>query len=166
MMRKAAIRPYVKHTGGHVANATFAPAAILGVPAVWAWRLAAVSVITAAAVAGAAIGGWHTPSQIEPALVNLLRFMASLKAGMAIGAAVLADWRLREGGSALVNSGLIASTALMAIAPGLIWGLSHVMAAAALFHAGLLSFLLIAYLDLKSQKSFASFLQKRRFFTS
>ena len=83
----------------------------------------------------------------EPMLLLLLRFMAATKFAGVIGAALLVHWRLRRATPRRLAVGYVVAVAIMAVAPGLIWSLSHVGLAAALFHIGLLAFLLLAWKD-------------------
>lgn len=84
-------------------------------------------------------------SGFEDKLVLLLRFMAVMKALMVAGAVALTHWRLRAPVSERIALGYVAALGLMAAAPGLIWSLGHIAAGAALFHAGLFAFLVIAW---------------------
>jgi hypothetical protein len=105
------------------------------------------ALLTLAALAAAAGLLATGPALVDPELVMLLRFMAVLKAAMAIGALVLVAWRLRRpAGPALAASG-IASVAFMAAGAGLIWSLGHVALGAVLFHAGLFTLLVAAWRD-------------------
>lgn len=116
------------------------PALVLGAAALAAALGFAVTRDPAAAAAfGAA----------DPPLLRLLRGMALLKGALAAGATALVVWRLRIGAGA--GAGLAAlyagAVALMAASPGVIWNLGHVLAGAALFHAGLLLLLGVAWAD-------------------
>jgi hypothetical protein len=101
----------------------------------------------AAGLAGLWLGLQAAPPRMDAELVPLLRFMAVLKAGMAIGAAALVQWRLQSPTGALLRLALIGSTALMMGAPGVIWGLRHLVVGAVVFHTGLLIFLVAAARD-------------------
>ena len=83
----------------------------------------------------------------EPKLLLLLRFMAGLKFAGLVAAALLVHWRLTRPASPRLALAYVAAIATMALAPGLIWSLSHVGLAAASFHAGLLGFLVVAWKD-------------------
>lgn len=84
---------------------------------------------------------------MEWQLALLLRFMAVVKMAMVAGALGVAHWRLRDPGSAGTVLGLVAATALMAVAPGLIWSCRHIILGASCFHLGLLAYLVIAWRD-------------------
>ena len=96
-----------------------------------------------------------------PELTSVLRFMAVVKAAMALGAGSLAWWRLGCPVGPGVALPCIAACALMAAAPGLIWSMEHVVLGAALFHAGLLLILILSWADRGEVQAIA--LGKRRF---
>ena len=107
------------------------------------WR-----VLFVAGVAGALAMGLSAPaSVIDPDLAVLLRFMAVVKLGMALGTAALALWRLMLP----IRPGLAVSYAVavcgMALGSGLIWQSAFVAGSAVLVHAGLLLFGLAAWRD-------------------
>jgi hypothetical protein len=87
----------------------------------------------------------HPPMDAE--LVPLLRFMAVIKGAMAVGAAALVQWRLQGEAGAVLKWSLLGALALMMVAPGVIWGLNHIVLGALLFHAGLVVFLVAAARD-------------------
>jgi hypothetical protein len=100
-----------------------------------------------AALIGLLIGLQSGMPRMDAALVPLLRFMAVLKAGMAIGAAALVQWRLQGEAGAALKWSLLGATALMMAAPGLIWELNHIILGAVVFHTGLVMFLVAAARD-------------------
>jgi hypothetical protein len=116
---------------------TAAPGRALG------WRLA-FAVAAAAGAASIALA----PAYADPDLVLLMRFMAVVKAAMALGALAAIDWRLRRGD---VTAGMAtvygASGVMLAASPGLIFSLAHVIAGAMLFHTGLFLFIAAAWRD-------------------
>lgn len=101
-----------------------------------------------AAIAAAAAGWLLAAAMAEPALLNndaelalLLRFMAVVKAVIAVALTALTLWRLGHplsGGRALLYCG---ACLLMMAAPGVIWHLTAIGFGAALFHAGVLLWL-------------------------
>ena len=105
--------------------------------------------LVAAFLAGAALGRAHAAdaSTFEGTLVMLLRFMAVCKAAGVLGAAALVAWRLGRPLGTPVFAGYLAALAAMAVAPGLIWSLGLIAPGALLFHAGLLTFLVLAARD-------------------
>lgn len=108
------------------------------------WRpVLAASVLGAAALALSTQAGPH-----DPELAVLLRFMAVVKAAMALGAAALVGWRF---GSPVrrpaVSWGYVAGTSSMAAGAGLIWQLGHVGTGALLVHGGLLALAGLAWVD-------------------
>ncbi len=105
--------------------------------------------LVAAFVAGAVVGRAHAvdTSGFEGPLVLLLRFMAACKAAGVIGAAALVAWRLGRPLSTAAFAGYGVALVLMAAAPGLIWSLGLIAPGALVFHAGLLTFLVLAARD-------------------
>ena len=105
--------------------------------------------LVVAAFAGVALGRAHAAdaSGFEGTLVLLLRFMAICKAAGVLGAAALVVWRLGRPLGATAFAGYVVALALMAAAPGLIWGLGLIAPGALVFHAGLLTFLVLAARD-------------------
>jgi hypothetical protein len=106
------------------------------------------AILAAAVVSGVTAGLFAaTPAQTalalslaEPALTTLLRFMAIVKAAMALGFVALTAWRFGYPVSGRLAAAYIAAAALMSAAPVLIWQMAHVVAGAASFHIGLLLF--------------------------
>ena len=104
--------------------------------------------VLAVAVLGAAALALATPAApSDPELAALLRFMAVLKAAMALGAATLLGWRLRSPVRPAVGLGYVVGAAGMAAGAGLIWRLGHVGAGACLVHGGLLTLAALAWAD-------------------
>lgn len=105
--------------------------------------------LASAFVAGAVLGRAHAadPAAYENSLVLLLRFMAACKAAGVIGAAALVVWRLGRPLGSAAFAGYVVALGLMATAPGLIWSLGLIAPGALLFHAGLLTFLVLAARD-------------------
>jgi hypothetical protein len=99
---------------------------------------------------------------VDPSLITLLRLMAAIKAAMAVAAALLVDWRLARPMPAAMACGYGVAVALMAAASGMIWQMSHLMVAGVLFHAGLLLWLGLAYLDRDSAADMLASLVARR----
>ena len=107
------------------------------------WRpLLALAVLGTATLALTTQPGPH-----DPELATLLRFMAVVKAGMALGAAALVGWRMGSPVRPMAALGYIAGTAGMAAGAGLIWQLGHIGAGALLVHGGLLALAGIAWVD-------------------
>ena len=112
----------------------------------------AALIVTAilAAAAGLAIGhqpAAHGAALTDADLARLLRFMALTKAVLTIIAFGLVCWRLRLAASPRLATAYIGALALMAAGPGLIWSMTHIIAGAILFHAGLLSLLALGWTD-------------------
>jgi hypothetical protein len=89
----------------------------------------------------------HAVAEAGAELARLLRFMAALKALMAAGLAAAILWRLGD----TVTPGWLAAYALagvaMAMGPGLIWGIDHVVPGALLLHGGLLAGMVLLWRD-------------------
>jgi hypothetical protein len=104
----------------------------------------------------AAAGGFVSTSHAATAaaihsagaeLTMLLRFMALVKSGFALGLVWLAAWRLGFPAQPGITAAYAAACALMPAGAGLIWGLAHVVAGAVLFHAGLLLMIGVGWVD-------------------
>lgn len=107
------------------------------------WRpILAVAVLGAATLALVTQPGPHNPE-----LATLLRFMAVVKAGMALGAAALLGWRFGSPVRPAIGLGYVAGASGMAAGAGLIWQLGHIGAGALLVHGGLLALAGLAWLD-------------------
>jgi hypothetical protein len=102
--------------------------------------VAGFMVTSAAATAGAvrADGG---------ELVMLLRFMATVKTGMALGLVALAAWRMGFPARPGMATWYAVACGLMPAGAGLIWGMAHVAIGAVLFHAGMLLMMGVGYFD-------------------
>lgn len=98
----------------------------------------------------------------DPELTHLLRGMAVLKAGLALGAVCLVAWRLGYPASARLAAGLIAAAALMAAGPVLIWHVAPVGAAALLFHAGMGLLLVLCLIDRPGAQELYAAVARRR----
>ena len=107
------------------------------------WRpVLVVAVLGAAALALATGAGPH-----DPELATLLRFMAVVKAAMALAAAALIAWRMGWPVRPAAGLGYVAGASGMAAGAGLIWQLGHVGTGALLVHGGLLALAGLAWLD-------------------
>ena len=106
--------------------------------------------VLAVAVLGAAVVALLTnadPSAADPELLVLLRFMAVVKAAMAMVAMALVAWRLNgpvRPATALIY---VAAVSSMAAGAGLIWQLEHVAAGAVMVHGGLVAAAVLAWFD-------------------
>lgn len=85
--------------------------------------------------------------QTDPELILLLRFMAVVKAALALAALGVSLWRLGHPASPVPALGYSFAPALMCAAPIVIWQMAHVAAGAALFQAGFAMLLLALYAD-------------------
>jgi hypothetical protein len=99
-------------------------------------------------LAGAAVG-WAAASgashPVEPGLAVLLRGMATIKGLLAVLAASLVYWRFGLPISARAALAYATCAGLMFVACALIWQLAFIPLAAALFHAGGIGALLVAW---------------------
>ena len=94
--------------------------------------------------AGGAVG---SVPMTEPALLNLLRFMAVMKGALALAAGAAMVWRSRRpirGGVRFAYGVAIAS---LAAGPVPIWAGTHIWAGALLVHGGLLLWAITAWRD-------------------
>ena len=117
------------------------PIALPAVRSYWRLLLAA-AVLGAAALSLTTQAGPH-----DPELATLLRFMAVVKAAMALGAAALIGWRLGWPVRPAMGLGYVAGVSSMAAGAGLIWQLGHVGTGALLVHGSLVALVGIAWLD-------------------
>jgi len=123
-----------------------APVAVAqGGPAVWRaslWQPALLVLVGATAAAGWLAAGVDAarPSLLDsdPELAMLLRFMAGVKAAIALAVLGVTAWRLGHPATPAVILLYLAAVSLMCAAPGVIWQLAYVGVGAGLFHAGLL----------------------------
>ena len=112
--------------------------------------MALIATAILAVAAGLAIGhqpAAHGAAPTDADLARLLRFMALIKAALAVLAVGLVYWRLRHPASPRLATAYVGALALMAAGPGLIWSMTHIIAGAVLFHAGLLGFLALGWTD-------------------
>jgi hypothetical protein len=80
-------------------------------------------------------------------LLVLLRFMAGVKAAMALGAVALVAWRMGAPVGVGTAAAYVAASALMAAGPGLIWDMQHVALGAMAVHGGLSALLVVGWMD-------------------
>jgi hypothetical protein len=92
----------------------------------------------------------------------LLRFMAAVKAVMALAALAAAGWRLGYPASPRLAIAYLGSVGLMGAAPGLIWQIADVAIGAALFHAGLLLLVVALFADRGEVSALAQGTLRRR----
>ena len=97
-----------------------------------------------------ATGSTGTTEVVERAggdLTRLLRFMAVIKATMAVGVSAIVWWRLALPAALGWLLAYLAAVAAMAAGPVLIWGMVHVGFGALLLHGGLLAALVTLWRD-------------------
>ena len=113
-------------------------------PGLNAGRLALVGAAGVAGVLGF-IGGGDGGAGSD--LMLLMRFMAGLKAAMALGAVALVAWRMGAPMGRGTMAAYVVATAVMAVGPGLIWNMQDVACGAMVVHGGLSAIMLIAWRD-------------------
>jgi hypothetical protein len=140
-----------------------------GAPARWTIPRPATALLAAFAAVGAALlasapDAASTLATDDAELVMLLRFMAGVKAMLALTALAASVWRLGYPASPLLGAAYIVAPALMCAAPVVIWQVAHVALGAGLFHGGLALLLLALYADRgrTSQLAQATLLRLRR----
>jgi len=115
------------------------------------YRTMLAAVVAVAAIAGfVATGEDASRRAVEaagPELAHLLRMMAGLKVVLALGVVSLVDWRLRLPVSPGVAAAYLVGAGLVAVGPGLLWGLSHVALGAVLLHGGFALLLVLGCTD-------------------
>jgi hypothetical protein len=97
--------------------------------------------------AAVSLSGVAAHADIEPELAMLLRGMAVIKGLLTLAAVACVMWRLGRAVSPWALATYLVGTWLLAFANTLIWQLSWIGAAAALYHVGLLSLLVAAWRD-------------------
>lgn len=107
--------------------------------------VAAAAVAVLLAIASAALTPGSPPADAE--LAMLLRFMAAVKAALALAALAAAIWRLGHPASRPLAAAYALAPAPMAAGAVVIWQLAYVAGGAALFHGGLIVLLLALYAD-------------------
>ena len=102
------------------------------------WQPALLIVVVATAAVAWLISGSARPSPLDgdAELAALLRFMAAVKATIALAVLGVTAWRLGHPAPAPVALLYVAAVTLMAAAPGVIWQLAHVGVGAAFFMPG------------------------------
>ncbi len=95
-------------------------------------------------------------------LTRLMRFMAGLKAMLAIGAAAAVAWRLAAPVGLPWFAAYAVTGAAMAAGPGLIWGMAHVGAGALLLHGGLFTTILLLWRDPAVGRLLGAMVERRR----
>jgi hypothetical protein len=107
-------------------------------------RLVLVAGLFVVIAAAAGLANSSAYSVAEPELGLLLRGMALIKAGMALVALALTHWRFGQPVSSAAALGYLLGVWALVGATVLIWYLSFIPAAAALFHLGLFGLLVVA----------------------
>ncbi len=87
------------------------------------------------------------PSRFEPDLVTLLRGMAAIKTLLVAAAMALLAWRLGRPVTTRIATAYVTGASFVAGATAMIWQLSSIVPASAVFHAGLLTLLVAAWRD-------------------
>ncbi len=80
-------------------------------------------------------------------LLVLMRFMAGVKAAMALGAVALVWWRMGAPVGRGTAAAYVMAAAVMAVGPGLIWDMRHIALGAVAVHGGLSALLVMGWLD-------------------
>lgn len=118
-----------------------------------------VGIAVAAGFGAGLLAGVGTGIMQDPALTNLLRFMAVVKAAMVGGVAAGTMWRLRRPGVSGPVAAYATACAIMAAGLWPIWAGTHVAAGAALVHGG---FVLAAVVGWRDRDGWRAVLATRR----
>jgi len=110
-------------------------------------RIALLGAAVAAGLLGFAVGGGDGDGGGGSDLLVLMRFMAAVKAAMALGAVALVAWRMTAPMGRGTAAAYVGATAVMMVGPGLIWDMQHVAYGAMAVHGGLSLVLLVGWLD-------------------
>lgn len=117
-------------------------------PLASATRRRALLVLGAALVLGLGVITLRGASPaMEPALLNLMKFMAAIKAGTALLALSLAGWRLGRPASPSLLAALYAGPIGMTGAAFTIWQLQYLLPAMVMFYSALALLLWAAVVD-------------------
>jgi hypothetical protein len=110
-----------------------------------------LAVMIGALIAGFLVTGTEAANlaiaQYGAELTRLLRFMAAVKAVIAVAGSGAVLWRLGSAISLPRFAAYALTCAVMATGPGLIWSMSHVALGALLFHGGLFATILLFWND-------------------
>lgn len=117
-------------------------------------RLQLLAGCAIAIAAAALIGDPSSFAAADPGLAILLRGMAAIKGSLVAAAVALALWRFGLPIGAMMATGYVAGVSAMAFATVLVWQLSAIVPAAALFHAAGLLLLVLAWRDDGRRSSF------------
>lgn len=124
---------------------------LAGLDAHASWRTAACLIACVSAVLGFVATSPAASSASAHAagrdLEMLLRFMAVVKAGFALGLVSAAAWRLGFPARPGIAAAYLVACALMPAGAGLIWGLTHVVIGALLFHSGMILLIATGWVD-------------------
>ena len=110
------------------------------------------------------LGGGEVAARVaaaDPELTRLLRGMAVLKAGLTLAVVGLVAWRVDHPASPRLLAGLIASAALLAAGPVLIWHVAPIVAGALMFHAGMALLLALCWADRSGAQGFQAAVARR-----
>lgn len=100
-----------------------------------------------AAIAIALHAGPSVPLRSDPELATLLRGMAAIKTLLVAAAIAAIAWRLGRPATTRIASSYLVGAWLVTGATTMIWQLSSIVSASALFHVGLLLLLISAWRD-------------------
>ncbi len=116
------------------------------------WALRALLLVGSAALALAVLHGVRPGATLEadPALARLLRGMALIKAALVLAGMAVVGWRLGRPVSVRYAAVYLGGLWTLVVAVTLIWQLTAVGAAAALFHVATLGLFLAAWRDDRS----------------
>jgi len=115
--------------------------ALTGRPAVW--RTATLAGCVLAVVVAARVGHPAAYLEADPALAQLLRGMALIKACIVVGSVGAVLWRCGWALSAPAGVGFMLGSSVLAGSTMLIWQLCCIPLAAVAFHAALIGMLLL-----------------------
>jgi hypothetical protein len=109
--------------------------------------LVAALIAVTAAILASPDAATAARAQSDAELVLLLRFMAGVKALLALAALGAVVWRLGYPASPVTSAAYVLAPALMLAAPLLIWQIAPTALGAGLFHGGLALLLLALFAD-------------------
>ncbi len=126
-----------------------------------------LTLVIGAAIAASLAGAASPASTVAVShagadLTRLLRFMAVLKAAIAVGAAAAVYWRLGAAVSLPWLAAYGVAGGAMAAGPGVIWAMAHVGLGALLLHGGLFATILLLWRDPATASRLEGVLGRRR----
>jgi heme A synthase len=114
-----------------------------------------------AAAVGVVVGRGAGVAVADVDLARLMHFTAAVKALLSVGIGAVIWWRVGHPLTAGVGVVYFVAAVSLLVAPGLLWQMAHLPLAAALFHVGLVGFLVAMAVDKAGRGAGEVMLRKR-----